>query len=106
MVYLPSMPCICYELEISQEKHFAAVLRPVNPVKTFNSENLGYTVCACKRCVPNNAKIRYTVEPYAPDIPEMWPSTILRFVHVQVQDASLNTYIKSQSLQGRNLTIL
>ena len=39
------MHCICYELEISQEKIFAAILRPVKTVKNFStSKILGYTV--------------------------------------------------------------
>ena len=36
---LPATPCICYELKISQEKIFAAVLRPTKFTKI-----LGYTV--------------------------------------------------------------
>ena len=40
---LPAMPCICYELEVSQKKIFMAMLRLA---KIFNLESiiLGYTV--------------------------------------------------------------
>ena len=33
------MPCICYELEISWEIFFAAILRPAKSVKILNLEN-------------------------------------------------------------------
>ena len=39
------MHCICYELEISWDKIFAAVLRPVKSMKFFYLEILGYMVC-------------------------------------------------------------
>ena len=39
MIELPATPCICYKLEISWEKFFAAALRPVKSVKIFNLEN-------------------------------------------------------------------
>ena len=33
MVELPATPCICYELEILQEKFFVAVLQPAKSMK-------------------------------------------------------------------------
>ena len=46
MVTLPAMHCSCYELEISREKIFVAMLRPVKSTKIFNLENFRlYGIC-------------------------------------------------------------
>ena len=42
--------CICYELEILQEKIYVDVLQPVKSVKIFNLENLGYSQPQLARC--------------------------------------------------------
>ena len=42
MVKRPATHCSCYEVEISREKFFAAMLRPVKSAKIFKI--LGYTV--------------------------------------------------------------
>ena len=38
VVKLPAMHCICYELEMSREKTFVVMLRPVKSTKFFNLE--------------------------------------------------------------------
>ena len=44
MSKLPATHCSYYELGISLERIFAALLRPVKSAKFFNREILGYTV--------------------------------------------------------------
>ncbi len=53
MVKLPATHCSCYELEISQEKIFVAMVRPAKSMKIFNLENfrLYGSSCRSKCCV-------------------------------------------------------
>ena len=45
VVMVPVMHCISYELEISWEKNFVAILRTMKSTKIFDLEKiLGYTV--------------------------------------------------------------
>ena len=39
VVKLPATHCSCYELEISREKIFSAMLRPAKSIKIFNLKN-------------------------------------------------------------------